>query len=199
MQAGLYEQVRVRCLCAEVALRRGGIHHLENALAALLALAAEAPRPAPPTSGAVWLCGEEEVLTRWAPFDGGWAGGRCCPLIDPAPALRPSSDPDHSAAPAQACRDGTGEEVVWEAAERAVGTLLRELVRSHVAQRNVQGDRYKALYRVALSGHVQSPPLRQRRLFAALAELHAQLPHRAREGPGVVREDGQEVAEMTRS
>ena len=65
--------------------------------------------------------------------------------------------------------------------------LSWDLVRSHVAQRNAQGDRYKALYRIALSGHVQSPPLRQRRLFAALADLHAQLPHKAREGQEVDR------------
>ncbi len=90
---------------------------------------------------------------------------------------------------------------MWEAAERSVGTLLRELVRSHVAQRNVQGDRYKALYRVALSGHVQSPPLQHRRLFAALAELHAQLPHRVREGREEGREEqpGQEEVEDIRS
>ena len=86
---------------------------------------------------------------------------------------------------------------MWTAAERAVVNLLLELVRSHVAQRNVQGDRYKALYRAALSGHVQSPPLRHRRLFAALAELHAHLPHRVREGQEVTQEErpGQEETE----
>ncbi len=62
-QAGLYEQVRVRCLCAEVALRRGGIHHLEHALATLLALATEPLRPPPPPSAAIWLCGEDNVLS----------------------------------------------------------------------------------------------------------------------------------------
>jgi hypothetical protein len=174
--------VRVLWLWSEVALRRGGIHHLHRALAAILALAAEPepPRAAPPA-------GEEDVLGVWASFDGGWAGGRGCPLWEPTPAmLGPGpgqADPVAGGAGGGAGRDGgegegAGEEALWDCAERAATTLLRELVRSHVAQRNAQGDRYKALFRAALSGHVQSPPLRRRRLLAVLRDLHAQLPAR---------------------
>ena len=183
-QVGLYEQVRVRCLWAEVALRRGGIHHLERALGIVLALADDEIQGRMAAGG-----GDCDVLCMWASFDGGWAGGRGCLLWEPPPALQAGcggaphgADMGGAGAGAEAGRagEGPGEEALWNAAERAATTLLRELVRSHVAQRNAQGDAYKALFRAALSGHLQSPPLRHRRLLAVLRDLHAQIPHRSR-------------------
>ena len=173
-QAGLAERVRVLWLWAEAALRRGGIHHLERALAAALALASDPPRPPP--------AGEEDVLAVWAGFDGGWAGGRGCPLWEPTAALH---GPAQAAGPVGGAGGAPGEEgggggegALWDCAERAATTLLRELVKSHVAQRNAQGDRYKALFRAALSGRLQSPPLRHRRLLALIRDMHARLPAR---------------------
>ena len=120
LAGSLADAARVRCVQAELAQRRGGIHELTSALDALLALPDGAGRAGAQRPDGAGRADGAGALERLSPFDGGWAGGaleRCLGDVPPADGRAP-------------------DDAVWAAAQRQAQALLRCLVKSHAAQNN---------------------------------------------------------------
>jgi tetratricopeptide (TPR) repeat protein len=194
----LGEKVRVQCIKAEFAAKRGTVGGIEAALQSLLHLPLHPHKPRPVVSSSHPHASESGAgcataahfgeasaglaaatagsFARWAPFDGGWG----------ANAQQVGA---HAGASASACHaDGTcDEDLIWLGAQKQTMDLLMLLIRLHSARKGAaqHADRCKALFRSALSLSQQHSG---KRFLQLLAEQHAN----DADGPAVSSRTGME-------